>query len=279
MIAFQRPNPFPYYTLLFGYEIMGSMTFDADVFRNSLEKVILNLSKLKTFKNHRSAKVEKLKWLLSRPSYPQDFSNFFDEILRLPHYSRNFDQPFCDSVVIYSLLMAMKLTLPKSDPLLEVGKTRFQNNEMALRNGPVSVQGDLFVEIGSILLTGDLLVLGNMSDWDESSTVVVLGNLSANNLSSSGEVVVAGDLKIDNILHLHRNDHSLRVEGDIYCRHLISNNHSIKVGRSIIAERIFDTTNTADLEFMKSQLGIAGIEEVNGELVFQSDDYHATYFE
>jgi hypothetical protein len=253
------------------------MNLNVSSFKDSLKNVITNLSSVKMFKNHRSLNQAELAWLLDF-NYPQTYEDLFSEITRLPYFPKDKLQPFCDAVVIYSLLTAMRENLKESSALLEVGKTRFQNGEIALRNGSVSVQDDIFVEIGSLFLTGNLSIQGNLSDWDESSNIIILGNMVATNMSSSGEVVVGGNLKVDNILHLHRNDHALRVEGDISCRYLINNDHSVKIGGSLNVERILDPNKDADLDFMRSHLKIIGISKENNDLIFESDEYHASFF-
>lgn len=131
----------------------------------------------------------------------------------------------------------------------------FHHGSLTVR-GPLELKAPLFV-------TGDLVVDGFVSDAGHRSTIAVGGDARLGALSTSGEVQVAGELVVEQLVYAQFNDHVLAA-GRIRTPLLVTDDHAI-VGRTTITHRV-------DLRHAWEE----GIEELRSlltpDLIVENDD-------
>jgi hypothetical protein len=102
--------------------------------------------------------------------------------------------------------------------------------------GSLHVKGDLGV-VARVVVCGDLVVDGVLSDCGPQSIVVVLGSVRCRSLLTTGEVLVAKDLIATTLVWAQGNDNVLEVGGTLRTAVLMSDDHAIEAGKVEVAHR------------------------------------------
>lgn len=111
------------------------------------------------------------------------------------------------------------------------------------RQGPRLIRGDLVVKghlhvRGTLVVTGDLRVGGVLTDSGHDSLVAVAGSLSAGAVFTEGELAIARDATVKQLVLGFGNDHSLVVGGALETKVLVSDQHDVQLGRRTTARRL-----------------------------------------
>ncbi|MCU0849318.1 MAG: ankyrin repeat domain-containing protein [Spirochaetes bacterium] len=102
------------------------------------------------------------------------------------------------------------------------------NDTASTISGDLRIEGDLNLSV-PLLVTGNLTVSGVINDCGPDSLLAVAGNLSARGLDTDGEVIVGGDVRVDDVIWGTYNDESLSVGGGLKSPVLIEDDHCIEV--------------------------------------------------
>jgi len=94
--------------------------------------------------------------------------------------------------------------------------------------GDLTVEGDVQI-YGRLIVTGNLTVGGHLGQYGE-RPAVVLGNVQARSVYTSGSFVVGGTLQVQGAVYGYYNDEVLEVHGDLVAGAIITDEHSIVVG-------------------------------------------------
>ena len=91
---------------------------------------------------------------------------------------------------------------------------------------------------GNVVVDGDLTITGDLDSQDESGFLVVLGNLTVDNvLSGGGQITVRGDLTARNGVHADYNHGYLWVKGNLTARIVLAE-HAVRVDGTIAARTV-----------------------------------------
>ena len=106
--------------------------------------------------------------------------------------------------------------------------------------GDLHVQGDLNILNAALVVTGNLTVSGCLSDCGPDSRVVVMGNLNAMKVQTSGWMIVGGDAIVSDAVFGSYNDDSLEVHGTVRASAVITDEHSM------VAKKGFQVTHVPE---------------------------------
>jgi hypothetical protein len=115
--------------------------------------------------------------------------------------------------------------------------------DVLLHDGDLVIDGDFSTGIepwtGWLIVRGNLEVKGLLEDWDDpESSIIITGNLCANNLITRGWLEVHGDLRVhQNLIFLH-NDCSAEIFGDVSAEFVYTKYHHIKIHGALTGELI-----------------------------------------
>jgi hypothetical protein len=114
------------------------------------------------------------------------------------------------------------------------------HDEVIVHEAGAVIQGDLDFDDSNHVAVGDLTVEGNIEnhDWDAGGFLVVLGSCRAKNVvSGGGQMIVTGDLVVDNAILCSYNHGWLEVRGDMRAG-LIAAEHATIVKGSVTGTTI-----------------------------------------
>lgn len=114
------------------------------------------------------------------------------------------------------------------------------------------------IVIGDAIATGDAL-LGTCTDWvvtgnlhvegrfanDEAARIAVAGNMTGKVVETEGELLIGGDLTIDDVVWAEYEAGTLVVAGTLKTNVLIEKNHEVSIGKISAAHRLKDRTTKA----------------------------------
>jgi hypothetical protein len=86
--------------------------------------------------------------------------------------------------------------------------------------------------IGGLLVTGSLSLSGALvnADCDTGATLIVRGDLTAKQASCGGSYIhIGGDMHIDDVLYAHYNHGELRIDGALFAKALIKDDHVVSI--------------------------------------------------
>lgn len=137
--------------------------------------------------------------------------------------------------------------------------------------GDLVVEGDLRV-ISTLIVTGNLEVRGTLSDCGPQSRIVVLGELSARHVSTSGWVAVMRNVRVEGLLFGKYNDDVFETQGSISAGAIVSDDHAFEASHGLEVRHrpdsdgawgpeIFDLRDPEHLERLRDLLGAKAIDE------------------
>lgn len=122
----------------------------------------------------------------------------------------------------------VKSACPAIEDEIDFERDEYMNEDETIvvrhYKGDTHFDQDFAIEADTVLVSGDLIVNGLLSDCNiaEHTLLVVCGNLKATNLHARGEVIVGGNLDIGELAYLSSsNDYMLHVGGSLFAQAFI----------------------------------------------------------
>lgn len=109
--------------------------------------------------------------------------------------------------------------------------------DFVLHKGDLTIDGDLDLlkeKVCVLLIEGNLRVNGLFHDYDDPATfTLITGSLSANNIITSGQIEVQGDLHVSENLIGDYNDYSATISGNVKAGFFYPENHHFTIAGNI----------------------------------------------
>lgn len=162
--------------------------------------------------------------------------------------------------------------LPRNDVVVErpavlsLDQTVSPPRGLRCVSGSLTMNGSLSV-VAPLIVCGDLVVDGVLSDCGPQSKIVVLGSLSCGAMRTTGEIWVLGSLKAARYVWGHYNDNVLEVVGTVRAAYVLSDDHAIEAAGYDVQHRpppyeanvidVFDLADASHTEALRKVIPLA----------------------
>lgn len=174
------------------------------------------------------------------------YEGFFNYLYSLPDYPELPGDLYGSPHILYAILCITQKAITASAEQKEIiGSLEIEQEEedekVYFHHGDLIVSGDISVNEGALIVTGNLIVGGMVVDNDSQSLIIVGGDLQAQDVITDGTIFVKGNLIAQGLVLGVYNDYFLNVGGKIEAFALIEDDHPTLAVGGVHVQHHFDT--------------------------------------